>query len=85
MEFAKVLAQNDAAYDEAVNAGLPDDGKPVFISKSNATKKGLPAVVITFQVEVDGEIKRAQTVLTVRTFLNIAAALKGAHEHELNQ
>ena len=58
---------------------LRDDGDLCLVTRNRGTIEGAPAVMLTFSVEVDGKLKRAQTVTTVTAFLTAAEAIRGKY------
>lgn len=74
-------------FDKAVHGGLdskpilPEGGDLAIYLKPNATKGGNPGAVLTFTVQLsDGNLARAQCVVTARTLEMIASLIKGWRE-----
>ena len=83
MEHIEVTMNNKAAFDQAVEGGLPvtERADLEFITVDNGTEEGRPAVVITFSVRLpNGEGGyRAQIVTTVRLLNMALSAIKGRY------
>lgn len=85
MEHITITLGNDAEYDRAVHGddkvpSLLEGGDLAFITKDRALTSGRAGIVITFTVEVDGKLRRAQAVTTVRNMHMLAAALEGRYD-----
>jgi hypothetical protein len=72
---------DDAEFDRIVHGEntLRDDGQFRVVVKDNGTVQGNAIAVITFGVEVDGKIMRAQTVTTVKLLKGLLAILDGRY------
>lgn len=80
MEHVQVLLGNDAEFDKAVHAGLPEGGDLIMITKDRATQAGRPAVCLAFTVQqTDGQLKPVQVVITGRNFAMMCAAFRGRY------
>lgn len=61
---------------------LAEGGDAKIITKNDATVNGRAGAVITFTVDVDGKICRAQTVVTVRNLKFALKILDAAYDEE---
>ena len=91
MEQAVVLLDHagdgkrfDERLAESREANAPEINKSVqIIQKKGATTGGRSAVMITFDVAIDGKRVPVQTVMTAHSFLMAASAVKGAVADEV--
>ena len=82
MEHSQIILDDGTGkdYDEALKASdYPDDGSPKFITKENATVENNPGVLVTFKINVDGEMKNVQTAITAKLFLSVAQIIDAKH------
>lgn len=72
-------------FDKVVASGLPEGGDLTIVTKDNATREGNPAACLTFTVQTrNGQLDRAQIVVTVRNLLDALHALMGRYSHLAN-
>lgn len=76
--FDVLLAENRAA-------GLPECGDLRVVVKSNATRAGNSAAMVTFTVMVDGEPKRVQAVTTLALFAQLCRVCEARVQFERAQ
>lgn len=81
-EVITVKLGNAEEFDKAVREGLPEGCDLQFISKDAATKGGRAGIVITFSVEVNGRIHRAQAVTTLPCLRAAVAVLNGRYDDD---
>lgn len=80
MENLRLVLGNDKMFDELVNGGLPQASDLTLCTKDHATQRGMPAVVISFDVQLpDGTVKKVQAVTTVRLLVGFYSAMKGRY------
>lgn len=83
MESITIQLKDAVRFDEVLELSrptkTPEFGDLGIITKPQATKDGNSAVMVTFTVMIDEEPRRVQAVTTVRSFLDAADAVRGAH------
>jgi hypothetical protein len=87
MESLPINLNDVELFDKTVHGadGVPtlrDGGDLRIITKDNATDSGRALACLTFTVDVDGKLVRAQTVTTVRLLTTVLHALLGRYGHE---
>lgn len=61
---------------------LQDGGDLSIITKDNAMESGRAGVLLTFSVDINGIIKRAQTVVPMRLFILTTRMLQNKYTDE---
>lgn len=83
MEGISVRFNDIELWDKVLKNCLPEAGDLMMVTKDNCTASGRPGVMLTFTVELpNGEMRRAQTVVTGRLFALMAAAFRGRYGPE---
>lgn len=87
MDSVSIKLNDAASFDNAVHGKdgvrtLQDGSDLAVITKDGAMDSGRAAAVLTFSVNVDGKVCRAQTVVSVRLMHSIGAALSGRYDEE---
>lgn len=82
MEKLTVQLNNIERFDEVIKNSLPDGGDLEVITKDAGMVSGRGIVMFTFSVDVGGEVKRVQTVTTMRNFRAIANAIVSTYDDE---
>jgi hypothetical protein len=82
MESIHIQFDNAKAFDEAVHGGLAQASPISIITKHGGTVEGKAIAVVTFDVSVDGQIKRAQATTTVKLLRTALYAFLGAYNDE---
>lgn len=85
MEVLQVLLNQPDEFDRAVHGddrvpALPEGGDLALITKDQATVNGAAGAVLTFTVELDGKLRRAQTVVTVKNLMLALRILEARYE-----
>jgi hypothetical protein len=66
----------DRILQDSRDNGYKDGGDLRMVMKEKATVGGKPAVVLTFTIEVDGELKKVQTVTTLSNLVHATTVLQ---------
>lgn len=82
MEQVQVKLNNIERFDEIIKDSLPDGGDLEIITRDAGTESGRGIVMFTFSVEIDGKLRRAQTVTTMRNFRAIAFAITSTYDDD---
>lgn len=77
-EVLRVNLDDDGTYDKVLQDSLQDSGDLQIIIKNNCTNNGRACAMLTFTVDVNGKLHRAQTVMTMR---NLMGALRILESH----
>lgn len=85
MEHLPVNLNDTELFDNTVRGldgvqTLRDAGDLQIITKDQGTEGGRAIACLTFSVEVDGKLVRAQTVTTVRLLATALSALRGRYD-----
>lgn len=82
-EVVNIRLNNAEAFAEAVHGGLPEGGDLSIITRDDVTVDTHRAMAcLTFSVEVNGELKRAQTVTSVRNLKVLLRILDARYDDE---
>jgi hypothetical protein len=76
----KLGLSQDADFDDRVHNSAPAGEMLEVITKRNATSGGLPAVVLAFDSEVNGEVVRVQQAVTLRELVTAVKTVAAHHE-----
>lgn len=79
MESIRLVLGNDKLFGELVHGGLPQASEITICTKDDGTQRGMPAAVISFEVEINGKRQRVQAVATVRLLVGFYSAMKGRY------
>lgn len=82
MEQLKTKLNDIKRFDEVIKNSLPDLGDLEIITKDAGMVSGRGIVMLTFTVDIDGELKRAQTVTSMRNFRAIANAIVSTYDDD---
>lgn len=87
MEEIRVMIDRPAEFDHALHGddkvpALKDGGDLMVITKNKAMQSGRAGAILTFTVEVDGKLRRAQTVVPVRLFKTVLSILNAAYDDD---
>lgn len=82
MEHLQVKLNDIERVDEVIKNSLPDGGDLEIITKDDGMVSGRGIVMFTFSVDIGGEIRRVQTVTTMRLFRSIANAIVSTYDDE---
>ncbi len=82
MEKLSIKLNNIERFDEIIKGSLPDGGDLEIVTKDAGMVSGRGIVMLTFTVDVDGEMKRAQTVTSMRNFRAIASAICSTYDDD---
>lgn len=79
-DIVKIKLADDLLFDKLVHNALSDCADVTMVTKDVATRAGRPAVCISFTVQLpNGDLARAQTVITGRNFAAMVAAFRGRY------
>ena len=82
MEAIKLTLDDPSRFDAILEECPAEGGDLEVVTKPGATTSGRPAALLTFTVDLGGELRRVQATTTVQNLLMAAAALQGYLERE---